>query len=166
LTFPRSRRDPAIRPLSPEDATRCDAIIVSLPYFFGDPQGIADCATAVRTQRGFVATVDGAVQAFITLEQQDPLSAEITWLAVHADKRRRGLGRLLVERATADLAASGVRAMFVLTLGASAPEPGVDDGYEGTRTFYRRLGFIPLRDFALRTWNDAAALILVRPLSA
>jgi hypothetical protein len=53
--------------------------------------------------------------------------------------------------------------LFVLTLGPSVPED-VEDGYEGTREFYRRCGFVGLREFGLRDWNDAYALVLARAL--
>ena len=33
---------------------------------------------------------------------------------------------------------------------------------EGTRAFYRRMGFAPLRELGLREWNDASALMLAR----
>ena len=41
-----------IRPLEPADAPRCDAIVASLPYHFGDEQGREMCAAAVREQAG------------------------------------------------------------------------------------------------------------------
>ena len=33
---------------------------------------------------------------------------------------------------------------------------------EGTRAFYRRMGFVALRELGLRKWNDASALMLAR----
>ena len=153
----------AVRPLELSDTPACDAVIASLPYFFGDPDGIRECAEAVRSQRGFVATVDAAVVGFITLAQHDPASAEITWLAAHAAHRRRGIGRALVQAAEHALAAEGVEMLFVLTLGPSVPED-VDDGYAGTRAFYGAMGFVPLKEFALKTWNDPAALVLAKAL--
>ena len=64
-----------VRELLLADAPACDAVIASLPYFFGDPDGIRECAEAVRSQRGFVATDAAAVAGFITLAQFDPASA-------------------------------------------------------------------------------------------
>ena len=152
-----------IRSLTIDDALACDAIIASLPYFFGDPDGVRDCAAAVRSQRGYVATVGADVAAFLTIEWHDPLSAEITWMAAHASHRRRGLGRRLIEHAVADLAGEGVRMLCVLTLGPSEPE---DDGdnYAGTRAFYRAAGFVPLRELGLRSWNNGYALMLARAI--
>jgi GNAT superfamily N-acetyltransferase len=145
------------------DADACDVIVASLPYFFGDPDGVEECKVAVRTHRGFVATDEGEVVGFLTMARHPGASAEITWMAVHADHRRGGIGRLLVERAASEMSAEGCRLLFVLTLGPSVPED-VADSYGGTRAFYAAMGFIPLREFALRNWNDAAALVLARPL--
>lgn len=153
----------AIRRLEPRDAAACDAVLASLPYFFGDPDGIRQAHEAVRTQRGFVAECDATVRGFITLESQQPGSSEITWLAVHAEDRRRGIGRKLVEAAAALLRGEGQSMLFVLTLGPSVPEEA-EDNYEGTRAFYRRVGFVGLREFGLRDWNDAYALVLARAL--
>ncbi len=160
-------RNTEITTLDPHHhAAACDAVIASLPYFFGDPAGARDCADAVRSQRGWVALVDGAVAGFITLHPHFPESAEITWMAVHADHRRSGIGRLLIDAACAGAAAAGARMLCVLTLGPSVPEPpeSAADNYESTRRFYRRMGFVPLRELGLREWNDSHALILARAL--
>lgn len=154
-----------IRPLTIDDAPACDAIIASLPYFFGDPDGVRDCAASVRAQPGYVAVSDDDVVAFLTIERQNPLSAEITWMAAHADHRRRSLGRRLIERAASDLARDRVRMLSVLTLGPSVPEAAADN-YAGTCAFYQSCGFVPLRELELRSWNDAYALILARHLPA
>jgi ribosomal protein S18 acetylase RimI-like enzyme len=153
----------AIRRLILTDAEGCDAVLASLPYFFGDPDGIAQCHEAVRTERGFVAVDGNTVVGLITLTPHQPGSSEITWLAVHAGHRRGGIGRRLIDASVELLRSEGQQMLFVLTLGPSVPED-VDDGYEGTREFYRRCGFVGLREFGLRDWNDAYALVLVRAL--
>jgi GNAT superfamily N-acetyltransferase len=154
---------PTIRPLTPDDAPACDAVILSLPYFFGDPTGREDCAAAVRSQQGFVAEIDGNVAGFITLLPHFEGSSEITWMAVHADHRRHGIGQLLIGAAVRTRSYAGDRMICVLTLGPSVPEdPG--DNYDGTRAFYRAQGFVPLRELGLREWNDSHALILGRAL--
>jgi ribosomal protein S18 acetylase RimI-like enzyme len=151
-----------IRSLTPADGGGCDAVLASLPYFFGDPDGIAQCHEAVRTQRGFVAEEGAEIVGFVTLDQHHPGSAEITWLAVRAGRRRSGIGRALIDASVGLLRAEGQRMLFVLTLGPSVPETQVSDNYEGTREFYRRVGFVALREFGLRDWNDAFALVLAR----
>jgi hypothetical protein len=57
--------DVHIRPLRGADAERCDQIIASLPYHFGQEDGRRECADAVRSQPGLVAMLDHAVVGFI-----------------------------------------------------------------------------------------------------
>jgi ribosomal protein S18 acetylase RimI-like enzyme len=151
-----------IRPLTPADGPGCDAVVLTLPYHFGHEGGRAECARAVRTQAGLVAVEDDEIVGFLTLARHDPASAEITWMAVRADQRRQGIGRRLVERAIADLAADGVELLSVLTLAESVEEERDSDNYAETRAFYRALGFIPLRELVLEDWDDDAAVILAR----
>ena len=46
---------------------------------------------------------------------------------------------------------------------ASEPEERETYNYADTRAFYRALGFVPLRELALESWNDRA-VILARAL--
>lgn len=78
-------------------------------------------------------------------------------------RARQGIGRALVERATAEFVADGADLLTVLTLGPSVPEPGVADGYAGTRRFYLRCGFSSVMEFRPDGWTDVA-LLLVRCL--
>jgi GNAT superfamily N-acetyltransferase len=156
----------SIRELTPDDAPACDAIIASLPYFFGDPTGVADCAKAVRSQPGVVALFDGGPVGFITLERHFPESAEITWMAVHADHRRQGIGRAMIDAAVERARLDTLRMLCVLTLGPSVPEERTGDNYEGTRRFYQVNGFVPLRELELSTWNDSHALMLARSITS
>ena len=146
-----------IRPLEPGDAERCDAIIRSLPDWFGNDQGITECAAAVRSQAGLVDVADGVVTGFLTWKRHHPDTAEITWLAVHADQRGAGTGTALVEALVA--AAPGLRYLTVKTLSAACEyEP-----YEETRAFYRARGFRELIELDL--WGpENPATLFVRPL--
>ena len=154
-----------IRPLdASEHADRCDAVIGSLPYFFDDPNGRAECAAAVRSQRGLVAVDgDGSVLGFLTIKQHFNESAEITWMAVAASHRRQGIGRTLINAIAAELSKAGLAEVFVLTRGQSVAEPDSEDNYEGTRRFYQAAGFISLRELSLRAWSNDF-LILARHL--
>ena len=159
----RTHDPPKIRPLAPDDAPACDAIVASLPYHFGDELGRELCAAAVREQTGLVATAGAGPIGFVTWRLWYAAAAEITWLAVHAGERRRGVGRLLVERFVEELG-PGVRYAVVTTLSEATPEPGVEDGYAGTRAFWRRCGFEPVIDPA-GWWSDAnQAVVMVRRL--
>jgi ribosomal protein S18 acetylase RimI-like enzyme len=42
--------------------------------------------------------VDGTVAGFLTVQRHFEQAAEITWMAVHARHRHRGVGSALVER--------------------------------------------------------------------
>jgi ribosomal protein S18 acetylase RimI-like enzyme len=152
-----------IRRLAQADAEACDAVVLSLPYHFGHEGGRAECARAVRTQEGLVAVEEGEVVGFLTLRRHDPRSAEITWMAVRADRRRRGIGRSLIERAVDDLSREGVELLSLLTVAESEPEERDSDNYADTRAFYRAVGFVPLRELALESW-DERAVILARPV--
>ena len=156
--------DVAIRDLTAGDAPSCDEIIAGLPHFFGDADGVRDCAAAVRSQPGVVATIDGRVVGFVTVLRHHAESAEITWMAVHAEHRRRGIGTVLMEAVVRQLSDEGVRMLSVLTAAESMEGPEVADGYEGPRRFYRSQGFVPVRDVELRSWNSRAALMLARAL--
>ena len=126
-----------IRSLAPEDADACDAIVAGLPYHFGQEQGRRDCAAAVRRDPGLVAVEGGEVVGFLTYVLRFDEAAEITWMAVRADRRRRGIGHELIERLTDELEAAGRRMLLVLTVSPSDPGPEPDDGYQSTRSFYR-----------------------------
>ena len=152
-----------IRPLSPQDAEACDAVLASLPYHFGDPVGQADCAKAVRSERGWVAVDIGEVVGFVTVAPSSDEALEITWMAVRMDRRRGGIGAQLMGAMVEAAAEDGYCQLVVLTLGPSEPE-NAEDGYEGTRRFYKREGFVPLKELGLRSWNNAHALLLARPL--
>ncbi len=148
-----------IRELKPDDAPACDGVILTLPYFFGHEGGRQDCAEAVRTQRGFVATDDGEVVAFVTVAPSIGETLEITWMAVRSDRRRTGIGRRLMERVIEEHPGP----IAVSTAGPSSDGPDEpDDNYGGTRTFYTKMGFVPVKELTPQGW-DQPALLLLRP---
>lgn len=162
--MPSGRSAVAVRPLAPPDAPACDAIVASLPYHFGDEHGRELCAAAVREQAGLVATAGAGPIAFVTWRPWYSAAAEITWMAVRADERRRGVGRLLVDELVQALPAA-TRYLVVTTLSERSPEPGVEDGYAGTRRFWQRCGFEPVWEPA-GWWNDEnQAVVMIRPLN-
>jgi GNAT superfamily N-acetyltransferase len=153
----------AIRPLTTADAPACDDVIRSLPYHFGDPDGQRECAEAVRTSPGLVATRDDRVVGFLTITHHFPATSEISWMAVHADHRGQGIGRALIGRLADQLRREGRRLLLVTTLSSLEAEPGVADGYNRTRAFYRSVGFIPARELP-NLWPNHPALLLAMPL--
>ena len=152
-----------IRALEPDDAPACDAIVASLPYHFGDEHGRELCAAAVREQAGLVAAQGGTPIGFVTWRPWYTAAIEITWMAVHADQRRHGIGRALVEALVGEVPPDR-RYAVVTTLSEATAEPGVEDGYAGTRAFWQRCGFEPVWDPA-GWWNDVnQAVVMIRPL--
>lgn len=151
-------RSIVIRPLdSDSDAVACDAIIASLPGWFGMEEGIRECAAAVRTQPGLVAEIGGSVAGFLTLARPYPSTPEISWLAVHARHRRRGMGRALIEAVSDQLRAEGDRIVVVKTL-SDRTDPGPE--YAETRAFYLALGFVPVVELDLYPDNPIQLLAL------
>jgi GNAT superfamily N-acetyltransferase len=152
-----------IRRLDPSlDADACDSIVQGLPAWFGDADGIARCARAVRTQDGLVAVEDGEIVAFITHEPLPGFEHEITWMAVRADRRRNGIGTALVAELL-DRLPAGTRSLLVKTLSDRDGDPGPE--YFQTRGFYLARGFTPVAE--LDIWGpENPCQVLARPLSA
>ena len=154
---------PRIRPLVAGDAPGCDAVIASLPYHFGNEDGRRECAEAVRGGTGLVAVQGDWVVGFLTVVHHFAETSEITWMAVHADRRGQGIGRALIQRLTGELQGQGRRLLLVVTVSSLEGEPGVEDGYRRTRAFYRSVGFVPARELP-DLWPGDKALLLAMPL--
>jgi len=152
-----------IRALRPEDAPACDAIISSLPYHFAVVAGRTECAAAVRSERGLVVEEDGTVVAFLTFVERFDVAAEVTWMAVRADRRRNGLGSRLLDRLSEILVREGRSLLVVLTVSPSDPDEEPPDGYQTTRAFYARNGFVLVKDLPT-LWEGDLAVLLVRVL--
>jgi ribosomal protein S18 acetylase RimI-like enzyme len=154
-----------IRDLAPGDAEACDAIVLSLPYHFGDEQGRIDCARAVRTEPGLVAADDAGVVGFCTFARHYDIAAEITWLAVHASRRGEGVGSTLVDELVRRLAGEGRRILLVLTVSEADGPDDIEQGYDATRAFYRSVGFAEARDFG-GLWGESGdtPVLFVRSL--
>ena len=112
---------------------------------------------AVRSQPGLVAEVEGTVVGFLTLARPYPTNPEISWLAVHARDRRRGIGRALIEAVSDLCRAEGDRILLVKTL-SDREDPGPE--YAETRAFYLALGFVPVVELDLYPDNPIQLLAL------
>jgi ribosomal protein S18 acetylase RimI-like enzyme len=150
-----------VRPLTAADGDACDRIVLGLPYHFGHEGGRADCAAAVRRERGLVAVEGSEVVGFLTFAPRFDEAAEITWMAVRADRRRRGVGHALVSTLEALLTSEGRRTLLVLTVSPSDRGEEPPDGYQATRAFYRSVGFVLARDLP-KEWESDTAVLMIR----
>jgi GNAT superfamily N-acetyltransferase len=152
-----------VRTLGQRDASACDEIVLDLPYHFGSGAGRAACATAVRTQPGFVAVDDGQVVGFATFEHRFDAATEITWMAVRASRRREGIGGKLLDGVARAATEAGRSLLLVLTVSPTDGPDEVADGYQATRAFYEASGFSPVRDFPGH-WDADTPVLMVRVL--
>jgi ribosomal protein S18 acetylase RimI-like enzyme len=140
----------------------CASILAELPQWFGRPESNAAYAALAQEGLSFVALADGEAEAVMLLKHHGGDATEIYLLAVSPALHRGGLGRALVERACAIAAARDARYVTAKTLGPSADyEP-----YEGTRTFWRAMGFVALEEFTEIWGPGSPALFMVRRLDA
>jgi ribosomal protein S18 acetylase RimI-like enzyme len=148
-----------LRPLASGDAERCDAIIASLPDWFGNDEGIELCKAAVRSHQGLVSVALDQVVAFITWDMRFPTTAEITWLAVDPAHHRQGHGASLVREMMQRVGGGGgVRLVVVHTLSSTAPDPF----YEQTRTFWEAVGFFSVAERPDLWSEENPALLMAR----
>jgi GNAT superfamily N-acetyltransferase len=77
--------------------------------------------------------------------------------------RGRGIGRALLGRLTGELRDQGRRLLLMLTGSSLEEEPGIDDGYQRTRAFYRSVRFVPAQELP-DLWPGDKALLLAMPL--
>ena len=124
------------------DGNAVRRILEALPEWFGIPEAIDSyAADAVDDSYGsLMAVADGEPVGVLLTRRHFPESAEIYLMAVHPDVRGTGIGRRLVERVVDDLSADGCNLLSVHTVGPSFENAP----YAQTRTFYTRMGFLPL----------------------
>lgn len=150
-----------IRRLRSADGVGCEQIARALPGWFGIEEEIRNLRRAAETSEGFVATIEGKVVGFVTLQTEFPESMELTWMAVDPLAYRQGVGRELIEAAIHLAQVREVELLLVKTLADMHSSPK----YAQTRRFYEAMGFRRLTVLP-EHWNPAnLCLLLVRSLS-
>jgi N-acetylglutamate synthase-like GNAT family acetyltransferase len=92
-------------------------------------------------KQNMIVAIDGKdIVGFITFKLKSSEVAELTWLGVHPKYQNHGIGTKLVEHTSSDLKGKGVKIFMVKTLAKT--DNSIDDPYESTREFYKKLGFI------------------------
>ena len=147
-----------VRELRPADADACVQVIESLPEWFSYPGAIEAIRSALSEQSGFVVSgdTDEKIDGFVTTKVNFEESLEITYLAIRASARGRGLGTTLLSTVGRVAASRGHRVVCLLTLGPSAESVP----YRETVAFYVARGFARVRECRLVEWGGAPALLM------
>ena len=120
-----------------------EAVLRSLPMWFGQEDALLAYAQDAVNLKTFVATGTDGLLGFVTVKQHFAKSFEIHCIAVRASFRGQGLGRRLLHRASQWAAAQGGAILLVKTLAPAHPSAA----YAQTRAFYEAQDFEPLEVF-------------------
>ena len=131
-----------------------------IPKWFNPPEDIDRKALIHRDYPFFAAYIDDAPVGFLTLKLHNEYTADIYNMGVLEDYHRRGIGTRLIQTAEAYCVENNFTYLTVKTLDGSVDyEP-----YERTRSFYKKMGFVPLEVFTT-FWNEEnPCLFLVKYL--
>ena len=107
--------------------------------WFGRPEDNTRYISGIADRDVLAAMLDGQIRGLIALEVHFAVTCNVWWLGESPAAHRRGLGRVLMERAAEHARARGCRRLAVETVAPrwSSPE------YERTRRFYEAVGFVP-----------------------
>jgi ribosomal protein S18 acetylase RimI-like enzyme len=140
----------------------CDAILRSLPQWFGIEEHIKGYVSKVVELPMFGCLIEKDVVGFLSLKPHTEFAAEIYVLGVRPDWHRRGIGRRLVQAADNHAKERGIRFITVKTL-----SPRVEyEPYEKTRRFYSSMGFVPIEEFPNLWGPENPTLMLIRPVKS
>jgi GNAT superfamily N-acetyltransferase len=140
----------------------CEAVLRSLPRWFGIEEALTMYAQDTARLPTFALTDANTLVAFISLTEHFPQSWEVHCMAVHANARNRGHGTHLLAHAEQWLAFRGVKFLQVKTVAQTSSSKA----YAETREFYSARGFTPLEIFPTLWAPQNPALQLVKALNA
>lgn len=144
-------------------ASECEAILRTLPRWFGIESALQMYVEATRQMPTFALEDDGGrLVGFLTLREHFPAAWELQCMAIDAGARGQGLGSRLLAHAEQWLAARGVEFLQVKTVAATSPSVE----YAQTRRFYEARGFTPLEIFPALWDAHNPALQCIKRLKA
>ena len=125
------------------EKAQCEAVLRSLPMWFGIEEALVMYADDSARLPTFAAVEGPEIRGFISPRQHFPHAWEVHCIAVHADARNRGHGKALLAHAEGWLSKQEVSLLQVKTVAATSSSKE----YAQTREFYRHVGFQPLEVF-------------------
>jgi len=147
--------------ISENKAQICEAILRSLPEWFGIEESLKNYIEETRSRPMFISREGEAITGFLSLTLHNEFTGEIYVMGIKKEYHRKGIGKALVEYAVSDLLKRKYEFLTVKTLSPSRESPE----YEKTRKFYLALGFKPLEEFKTLWGKANPCLFLVKNLS-
>ncbi|MFH1513001.1 MAG: GNAT family N-acetyltransferase [Bacillota bacterium] len=145
-----------------QKAEICNAILRSLPDWFGIESSIQEYTRNVKAMPFWAATDAGTPVGFAALKLHNVFTAELYVTGIAQAYHRQGVGRRLVAQCADFCRALELRFLTVKTLDESAGS----ECYDRTRMFYQAAGFIPLEVFPALWDPRNPCLLMVMPLWA
>ena len=136
----------------------CNAILRSLPSWFGIEPAIVDYANQVKDMPFLSAFINGEPVGFVAIKEHNEYTAEVCVMGILHEYHRQGIGRKLIKWCEDYCKANGKEFLTVKTL----DESSASESYEKTRHFYYAVGFRPLEVFPLLWDKDNPCLFLVK----
>ncbi len=138
----------------------CEAILRSLPAWFGIEESIQMYVRDSKLMPGFAYESDSKLLGFISLLEHFPNAWEVHCIAVRSDDRSKGIGSKLLDHAESWLASEGVKFLQIKTIADTSP----DINYAATRDFYLKRGYEAIEVFPSLWSPTNPALQLVKRL--
>lgn len=149
-----------IRALKLGLGAECEAVLRSLPEWFGIESALLAYVDKIEHLPTYTAVVGERVVGFLSVEKHFYESAEIHVMGILPEFHRMGIGRALQKKAELDLKAQGVKFLQVKTLSPSSS----NTDYAKTRKFYQSMGFSPLEEMPDLWGAENPCLIMVKNL--
>jgi GNAT superfamily N-acetyltransferase len=140
----------------------CEAVLRSLPMWFGIEDALLTYARESGMFPTFALEQESRVHGFITLIQHFPVSWEVHCIAVAADARNKGLGTQLLNHAENWVAEQGARFLQIKTVASTSQSRE----YAQTQKFYEARGYLPPELFPTLWSPRNPALQLIKSINA
>jgi ribosomal protein S18 acetylase RimI-like enzyme len=128
----------------------CDAILRSLPKWFGIEEAIVSYANDVRQLPFVTSSLYGKVIGFCAIKINFGVNAELYVLGLFEEFHGRGIGARMLAFVERFCRQREILYMTVKTLSHRDPDPN----YAKTRKFYERCGFRAIEEFP-SLWGEA-----------